>query len=60
MSGGFPGGPVAQAVHSQCRGPGIDPWSGNEILQTTTKSLYVATKETPCAATEMNDPACLS
>ena len=25
----FPRGPVAKTVHSQCRGPGFDPWSGN-------------------------------
>ena len=24
----FPGGPVAKALHSQCRGPGFNPWSG--------------------------------
>ena len=27
----FPGGPVAETPHSQCRGPGFDPWLGNEI-----------------------------
>ena len=25
----FPGGPVAKTLHSQCRGPGFNPWSGN-------------------------------
>ena len=25
----FPGGPVSKIPHSQCRGPGFDPWSGN-------------------------------
>ena len=25
----FPGGPAAKTPHSQCRGPGFDPWSGN-------------------------------
>ena len=25
----FPGGPVAKTPHSQCRGPGFAPWSGN-------------------------------
>ena len=25
----FPGGPVGKTLHSQCRGPGFDPWSGN-------------------------------
>ena len=29
VSGGFPGGPVVKTLHSQCRGPGFDPWSGN-------------------------------
>ena len=27
--GGFPGGPVAKTLRSQCRGPGFNPWSGN-------------------------------
>ena len=26
---GFPGGSVAKTPHSQCWGPGFDPWSGN-------------------------------
>ena len=26
---GFPGGPVGKTPHSQCRGPGFNPWSGN-------------------------------
>ena len=26
---GFPGGPVAKILRSQCRGSGFDPWSGN-------------------------------
>ena len=25
----FPGGTVDKTLHSQCRGPGFDPWSGN-------------------------------
>ena len=25
----FPGGPVAKTPSSQCRGPSLDPWSGN-------------------------------
>ena len=25
----FPGGPVAEILCSQCRGPGFRPWSGN-------------------------------
>ena len=27
----FPAGPVAKTLHSQCMGPGFDPWSGNQI-----------------------------
>ena len=26
---GLPGGPLAETPHSQCRGPGFDPWSEN-------------------------------
>ena len=29
--GDFPGGPVAKTLCSQCRGPGFDPWSGNQF-----------------------------
>ena len=29
MDRDFPGGPVAETICSQCRGPGFDPWSGN-------------------------------
>ena len=25
----FPGDPVAKTLHSQCREPGFNPWSGN-------------------------------
>ena len=25
----FPGAPVAKTLHSQCKGSGFDPWSGN-------------------------------
>ena len=35
----FPGGPVAKTLHSQCRGPGFDPWSGDKIPHVTTKDL---------------------
>ena len=27
--GDFPGGAVVKTPHSQCRGPGFDPWSRN-------------------------------
>ena len=36
----FPGGPVAKTLHSQCRGPRFDPWTGNYILHATTKSSH--------------------
>ena len=41
----FPGGPVSKTLHSQCRGPGFDPWSGNWIPRAATKSLHEATKD---------------
>ena len=28
-NGDFPGGAVGRTPHSQCRGSGFDPWSGN-------------------------------
>ena len=28
-TGDFPGGLVAKISHSQCKGPGFNPWSGN-------------------------------
>ena len=34
----FPGGPVAKTLHSRCRGPGFDPWSGSYIPQASTRS----------------------
>ena len=36
---GLPGGSVAKTLSSQCRGPGFDPWSGNEIRHVPTKDL---------------------
>ena len=33
----FPGGSVAKTLHSQCRGPGFNIWSGVQILYTATK-----------------------
>ena len=29
VMGNFPDGLVAETLHSQCRGPRLDPWSGN-------------------------------
>ena len=46
--GDFPGGPVAKTLWSQCRGPGLHPWSGNEIPQATTKSLNDKTRDLAC------------
>ena len=31
MSREFSGGPLVKTSGSQCRWPGFDPWSGNEI-----------------------------
>ena len=36
---GFPGGPVAKTLHSQCSGPRFKPWLGNCISRTATKAL---------------------
>ena len=30
---------------SQCRGPGFNPWSGNQIPHATTKSSHAATEK---------------
>ena len=35
--GNFPHDPVAKTLHSQCKGPRFNPWSGNLILHTATK-----------------------
>ena len=45
MSRDFPGDPVAKTPCSECRGPGFDPWSGNEIPHATTKSFHTPAKE---------------
>ena len=45
--GDFPGGLVVETPHSQCRGPGFDPWSGNWILHAAIKSSH-ATTESSC------------
>lgn len=33
----FPDDPVARIQHSNCRGPGFNPWLGNYILHAATK-----------------------
>ena len=38
------GGPVAKSLSLQCRGSGLDPWSGNWIPQASTTSSCAATK----------------
>ena len=42
----FPGGPVARALCSHCRGPGFDPWSGNWIPHVVTKRVLHTTRRT--------------
>ena len=39
----FPGGPVAKALCSQCRGLRLDPWSGSYIPHATSKSSHTTT-----------------
>ena len=34
----FPGDTVAKTLGSQCRGPGFDPWSRNQIPHATAKN----------------------
>ena len=46
--GGFPAGPVAKTLSSQCRGPMLNPWSGNWILHATTKESQAVTKDPTC------------
>ena len=46
---GFFGGPGAETPCSRCRGPGFDPWSGNQISHVIAKSSS-ATTEILCAA----------
>ena len=43
----FPCGPVARTLCFQCRGPGFDPWSGNQLPHATTKSSHAAVKARP-------------
>ena len=33
----IPGGPGTKTSRSQCRGPGLDPWSGNQVLRALVK-----------------------
>lgn len=42
--GDFCSGPVVKTPHSQYRVPGLDPWSGNYILHSTTKNSHVTAK----------------
>ena len=41
----FPGGPGAEALHSQGRGPRFDPQSGNKIPDAAIKISHVAGKK---------------
>ena len=38
----FPGGPVAKTLCSRGRGPGFNPWSGNQIPHAAAKSSHAA------------------
>ena len=44
----FPAGPEAKTLHSQCRGPGYDFWSGNQNPHAATKRWHAATKDLTC------------
>ena len=43
---GFHGGSVVKTLRSQCRGPGFNPWLGNQIPHAATKKISCATTET--------------
>ena len=36
---------MAKNTRSRCRGPGFDPWSGNQIPHAATQSSHGATKD---------------
>ena len=44
----FPGGPVLVVLHSQCRGPGFDPWSGYWIPHASTKDPTHGNEDPAC------------
>ena len=49
ITGGFSGGSVAKTLHSQCRGPGFDPWSENQIPHDAVKDPAGCNKDRrPC------------
>ena len=54
----FLGGPVAKTPPSQCRGPGFDPWSGNEIAHAAMKILHAAAKKISHTTRKIEDPSC--
>ena len=43
----FPAGPVTKTLHSQCRGPGFHPWSGNYIPRVPTMGISQALQLRP-------------
>ena len=41
----FPGGPVANTQCSQCREPGFNPWSGNQMPHAVTRDPAMKIKD---------------
>ena len=39
-AGDLPGGPVTKTPHSQCWGPGFDPWSGNKVPHAAARTQH--------------------
>ena len=39
---------LAKALSSQCRGPEVDPWSGNWIPHAASESLCATSKDSTC------------
>ena len=40
---------VAKTPHSQCRGPGFNPWSGNKIASAATKTQSSQLNKSVCS-----------
>ena len=60
----FPSAPVAKTLHSQCRGPGFNPWSG-KLMPHAANKRYAAAKrfcmpqlKISHAAMKIEDPVC--
>ena len=53
---GLATGPVAKTLHSQCRAPGFDPWTGNQIPHAANKGSHAKTKDPTCHNEDLVQP----